>query len=98
MGLKYDPNYTFEEWAQKVQDYELKKSIKMLENGTDKNLVLDQISQNITKKLLHFILIKFKESNILSSYDEEESRKKYFETMRNIGPTADHMNDADDVS
>lgn len=97
MALKYLPEYTFEEWANKVSEYEHLRAQKLLDKGVNAEQVLETMSRNITNKLLHFILAKFKESTDNQTYDVEKSRDIYFETMAKVGPIADHMNDAEDV-
>lgn len=89
MQLIYN-NESFEEWSEKVMEFEMKRAMRLISKGKSREEVLEEYSRRITEKLLHPLYpALFKPVG----YNSEESRKKYEETIRNRGGIADHVSD-----
>lgn len=89
MRLIYN-NESFEEWSEKVMEFEMKRAMRLISKGKSKEEVLEEYSRRMTEKLLHPLYpALFKPVG----YNSEESRKKYEETIRNRGGIADHVSD-----
>jgi glutamyl-tRNA reductase len=54
--MRKDPNESLKSWAKRVEKYELETAKKALARGEDINLVLEVMSINIVKKMMHPIL------------------------------------------
>ena len=92
MVLRIQPDESFESWANRVNEYEIDRARKRLAKGEDIDLVLEEMSKAVSQKLLHPILNIIRDS-ASESFDAKANRKSYNETMRNIGPRADHIQD-----
>ena len=92
MVLRIKPDESFESWANRVHEYEIDRARKRLAKGEDIDLVLEEMSKAVSQKLLHPILNIIRDS-ASESFDAKANRKSYNETMRNIGPRADHIQD-----
>jgi glutamyl-tRNA reductase len=90
MVLKFEPGESYESWASRVEAFELEKARKRLAKGEEPAVVLEAMSKSMTQKLMHPILQIIRD-NASESFDAEESRNKYFESMKNKGPAADHV-------
>lgn len=96
MNIKYcmriEPEESFEQWALRVQKFELARAKKELDSGIDVNLVMEAMSARIQEKLMYPIYKAIKESK--SKFDAEASRKAYEEAyLKKNSPKADHLTD-----
>lgn len=90
MGIRYNSDESYSSWAERVQKHEYNIAIKRIKNGEDAYLVLEDMSKNISKKMLHPVIKEI--SNVdIPKYDAEEGRKKYEERMKEHKPIADHI-------
>jgi glutamyl-tRNA reductase len=55
---------TLEDWAEKVQQYEVARAKIRIIDGENSDLVLDQMSRNITNKMIHVIVKKIKDGKL----------------------------------
>jgi hypothetical protein len=94
--MKYKPNESIEEWADRVRMFEYGEAIKQIANGQDVNVVMEAMSVRIMEKIKYPLLKQIKEWGT-STYDatvaKENYKKNYLDKTK---PVADHMNDADD--
>jgi hypothetical protein len=60
--LSYNPNETFEQWCERVRQYELEYARSCIAKGDDINLVLEAMSARIQQKILHPVLLEIKGS------------------------------------
>jgi len=58
--MRKDQNESLESWAKRVEEYELKNAKKALAKGEDINLVLEVMSINIVKKMMHHMLVNIR--------------------------------------
>jgi glutamyl-tRNA reductase len=91
MVLRIEDNESYEQWLERVRVYEHDLALKRIEKGEDPNLVLEDMSKNIMKKLLHPILKAV--HNVPNNYDAEASRRSYEEKMGTRTGVADHIDD-----
>lgn len=90
--MRIQPNETYEEWATRVQEFELAQALKELAKGADINLVMEAMSARIQQKMLHPILVALRES--ATNIDISESKRFYEENyIKRYGPKADHIVD-----
>lgn len=88
--MRIKPGETFEEWAARVQEFELDHARKELAKGVPIEEVLDWMGKRINQKLLHPILTAIR--NTPNDFDAEKSRKAYEEAyLKNNGPKPDHL-------
>lgn len=90
--MKYNPEESYEVWVQKVEAHEKSLAMKRLANGDPPEEVLEDMGRRLMEKMLHPI---FKSLIPPKPTAEEiaESRKRYEETMKMIGPRPDHIVD-----
>lgn len=90
--MRYDPNESYESWADRVQKYEHEIAIKRITKGDPIDVVLESMSKRIMEKLLFPILTTIKSKK--SDFDIEASRRSYEENyLKHNLPRADHVDD-----
>jgi glutamyl-tRNA reductase len=93
MGMKYNPNESYEKWAERVRMYEHGYALQRIAKGETVDVVLEDMARRIMEKLMHPVIKHIQEVDT-SNYDPVESRKNYEETyMKKYGPKADHILD-----
>ena len=97
--MKQLPNEDYEDWIKRAQIYEYGRALQQLANGEDPTKILEELSDRLTKKMLHPVFDAIKELTT-SSYNAEESLRYYEEEYLGRFPrVADHIaNEDDDVS
>ena len=91
--MKYNPNESIEQWAERVQMYEYGEAIKQIAAGQDVEVVMEAMSARIVEKLKYPILKHIKEWG-KSTYDATLSKENYKKNyLDKTKPVADHMND-----
>lgn len=94
--MKYNPNESIEQWAERVSMNEYGEALKQIANGQDVDQVMEAMSLRIMAKLKHPILKEIKEWG-KSTYDATVSKQNYKKNyLDKTKPVADHMNDVDD--
>lgn len=53
MGIKYNPNESYEQWVNKVRLQETGEALQRLAKGDDINVVMQAMSARIVEKCLH---------------------------------------------
>ena len=53
MGIKYNPNESYEQWVNRVRLQELGEAMQRLAKGDDINVVMQAMSARIVEKCLH---------------------------------------------
>ena len=91
MELIYKNNENYDIWLSRIRNYELKIAEAKLLKGIPIDVVLEEMSKRIIKKMLHPILTEL--NNIPDNYNIEESRKAYNTAMKYPRPAADHVLD-----
>ena len=91
MELIYKSNENYDIWLCQIYDHELKVAKAKLLKGIPIDVVLEEMSKRIIKKMLHPILTEL--NNIPDNYNIEESKKSYNEAMKHNSPAADHVLD-----
>ena len=80
------------EWVEYARKLELELALKRIKKGEDPNLVMNEFSHKLTKKLLHPIIMLTKSQT--STYDSKRSQREYKENyLDSIGPKSDHVTD-----
>lgn len=51
--MKYTPGESYEQWAEKVKQYELGRALMQVAQGQDPVLVLEKMSHSILEKMMH---------------------------------------------
>lgn len=94
--MRLKENQTFDSWMESVQSHELKIAQKKIDNGHSIELVLEELSNNITKKYMHFVHVMLRRA-ISESFNQESlerSKLAYEEKyLKNTKPRADHVED-----
>ena len=86
--MKIKDGETFEEWSERVRQFEFGYAMQALANGTDHDTVLEQMSIRITNKMKHYILTCIK---VPYTFDVQKNKQDYNEIMKRISPVADHV-------
>lgn len=90
--MRIKPNESFEEWAERVQMFELGRAKKELARGVSIEEVLDQMGKRINQKLMHPIFTAIREHK--EPFDIDASRKAYEESyLKKNSPKPDHLTD-----
>jgi len=90
--MRIKPNESYEDWAKRVQEFELAQAKRELAKGMDINLVIEAMSARIQQKMLHPILTAIRDSTPV--IDLEEGKRRYEETYLNKNkPKSDHVSD-----
>ena len=94
--MKYNPNETIEQWAERVQLYEYGEAIKQIAAGQNVEVVMEAMSARIVEKLKYPMLKHIKEWGKVT-YDATLSKENYKKNyLDKTKPVADHMNDVTD--
>lgn len=89
--MRINDGESYESWASRVSMYEKGLALQRIAEGEPLEKVMEDMSRRITQKLLHSVVKAVKDSSA-SSYDAEESKKRYQEVYLNSHkPVADHM-------
>lgn len=86
--MKIKDEETFEEWSERVRQFEFGYAMQALANGTDHDTVLEQMSIRISNKLKHYIFTCIK---VPYRYDMKKHKLEYEQIMKRISPVADHV-------
>jgi glutamyl-tRNA reductase len=86
--MKIKDKETFEEWSERVRQFEFGYAMQALANGTDHDTVLEQMSIRISNKLKHYIFTCIK---VPYRYDMNKHKLEYEQIMKMISPVADHV-------
>ena len=86
--MKIKDGETFEEWSERVRQFEFGYAMQALAHGTPADTILEQMSIRITNKMKHYILICIK---VPYSYDVNKNKLEYEQIMKLISPVADHV-------
>ena len=90
--MRIKPDESYGEWAKRVQMYEQGHAMQRIATGEDTDLVLTDMARRITEKMLHPILKSLQNTSI-DMVEFEKSKQAYYEKMKIIGPSADHVVD-----
>jgi glutamyl-tRNA reductase len=91
--MKYDPNQSYEKWAERVRMYEYGIALQQIAKGGDPEKVMLDMSRRMMEKLMHPVIKHIQETSV-SDYDPEKSRKEYEETyLKKVSPRPDHIDD-----
>jgi len=69
MGLKSNPDESYESWVSRVEKYEMEIATKRIEKGENIEIVIAEMSRNIIKKLLHPVIKNIQNSAISKHKD-----------------------------
>ena len=86
--MKIKDEETFEEWSERVRQFEFGYAMQALANGTDHDTVLEQMSIRISNKMKHYIFTCIK---VPYRYDMKKHKLEYEQIMKMISPVADHV-------
>jgi glutamyl-tRNA reductase len=93
MGIRLQPGETYDSWTSRVQIHELLIAKQKIAKGIPIDRVLEDMSKNIVKKLLH-PLIKLLTNTPINMSEFEASKKAYEENYINkTDRVADHVDD-----
>lgn len=87
--MKYEKGENFEEWLDRVRQYEHGLALQRIANKEPVEKVLAEMGRRIIEKGMHPIYMAFREPD--TNYNAEESRRQYEEKMKNVGPKPDHV-------
>lgn len=94
--MKYNPNESIEQWAERVRMFEYGEALKQIAAGEDVNMVMDAMSVRILEKIKHPLIREIKnwgKSAYNSTLSQESYKRDYLNKSK---PVADHMNDVKD--
>ena len=91
MELIYKNGEDYNSWLSRIHEHELKIANAKLLKGIPINVILEEMSKRMMKKILHPILKEL--NNISNNYNIEESKKSYNAAMKHNRPAADHVLD-----
>ena len=86
--MKIKDGETFEQWSERVRQFEFGYAMQALANGMSADKALDQMSIRITNKMKHYIFTYIK---VPYSYDVNKHKLEYEQIMKMISPVADHV-------
>jgi glutamyl-tRNA reductase len=87
--MKYNPEETYEKWAERVRMYEQGHAMQRIAKGESTDVVLEEMARRIMEKLIHPIIKHIQEVKVTEFDTGAESyRKNYIEKF---GPKADHI-------
>ena len=90
--MKQLPGESYEEWVQRVKQYEFGRALMELANGGDPESVMKETSYRIMKKLEHPVLEAI--NAIPSDYNSNKSQQQYKTNYQDrFGPKPDHVKD-----
>jgi glutamyl-tRNA reductase len=90
--MRYNPKESYEQWIERVRQYEYGRSLQRIANGDSVDQVLEEMSHRIMEKCMYPILKTLRD--VPTNYDAEKSRKDYEENYLNKHkPVADHVVD-----
>jgi glutamyl-tRNA reductase len=92
--MKYEPNESFEKWAERVRMFEQGLAMQRIAKGESTDRVLEDMARRIVEKLLHPV-IKSLMPTPASAEEIEKGKQKYNEIMKNVGLKSDHVSDKD---
>lgn len=90
--MKYDPSESYDKWIERVRLYEHGLAMQRIAKGDPAEKVLEDMGRRMMEKMLHPV-IKSLIPPPPSMEDIQESRRKYEEQMKIVGPKADHVID-----
>jgi glutamyl-tRNA reductase len=73
--MRINPDETYEQWTDRVRQFELQYARQQLAKGVPVDQVLARMSDRIQQKILHPIIVAIKDVPI--SYDLTENKKAY---------------------
>lgn len=90
--MRIRPEESYQQWADRVRQFELAHARQQLSKGVPVAQVLARMSERIQQKILHPIIVAIKAVPV--SYDLTENKKAYREAYLNKnGPKSDHVSD-----
>lgn len=93
MTLRYTFGETLEDWAARVEKFEYGLALQRIAKGDPSEIVIEDMARRISQKMVHGIMVIFKESRKID-YDVAESRRIYEEGyLKRVAPRADHVFD-----
>lgn len=85
----------YEEWCTRARMYELGVAMQRIALGESRELVLEEMSQRLLKKLMH-PLYELAQSEVKIDFDKEKSKLEYQENyLDKVSPVADHVQQED---
>ena len=89
--MRKQTNETYEQWAERVRTYEYTIALQKIANGVSVNEVIERMSKNISKKMLHPIFEEI--NNIPIDKDAFETSKAIYEEefLKRIPRAADNV-------
>ncbi len=92
--MKFQEGETYEQWCQRVQQFELDRALKKISNGGDPKLVMEEMSNRMIAKFADPIIVFLKRMSTVT--DLEVSRESYKKNyIDRFSPKPDHMNDSE---
>jgi glutamyl-tRNA reductase len=91
--VQKQPNETYEQWVQRVEQYEFGRALMRLAEGDNPDAVMTESSYRIMKKLQHPVIRAISDSAV-SGYNREHSLEEYRKNyIDRFGPKPDHIKD-----
>lgn len=90
--MQIKPNEPYEEWAERVRQFEYGLALQRIADGHDANEVMEKMSKRVIDKLLHPIFKSIRES--VKPVDMEKLKQSYYDNYESIvDKRADHVLD-----
>jgi glutamyl-tRNA reductase len=90
--MKQLPDESYEQWVQRVKQYEFGRALMSLASGADPEQVMRETSNRMVAKFQHPILEAI--NKIPSDYDSKASQQHYKTNYQDrVGPKPDHIKD-----
>lgn len=71
-------NETWESWSERARLYELECAKSKIAKGIDIDVAMTEMVQNLSKKLLHPVLMEIRAS-VATTYDAGQDRQSYMD-------------------
>lgn len=91
--MRIQENETYEEWANRVQQYECEQALAQIRKGKDSEVVLERMSKNIVNKMLHPILTELNVQKV--DLEQQAKSKQHYEEyyLKKVPRASDHVSE-----
>jgi hypothetical protein len=90
MGLRINPNESYEEWANRARMSEYGIALQRIAKGDPADIVLDDMGRRLMDKLTYPL---YKMINNHANINFTSSKLEYEKIMKDVGKASDHVLD-----
>lgn len=90
--MRVKPNESFEDWSDRVIEFETAVAKQKLINGVDQDSVLESMAERVQNKILYYLIVEIRQQASSIPFDLEENKKRYqLEYLDKNKPKPDHV-------